>query len=266
VVVDQFGWRDPDQRATHFVRCSPGPLLEALADALEGGPAAPGGWQRAWLEAGEAAGRALAGQLAAAPLFEGQAVQALAAGLPAPAQVVVGSSMPIRDVDAFWPPAIEGQRFLANRGASGIDGVVSTGLGAAAAAPEIPTVLLLGDLSLCHDMNGLWAARRHGLRAAIIVLDNDGGGIFEFLPQAEHRDVFEELFGTPHGLRLEDVARLYGLGYASVPDSEALPAVLRQAMEADGVTLVHVPFRRSDSVAGHRACWAGAAASLRDSS
>src|SRR5262249_22931165 len=146
-------------------------------------------------------------------LFEGHAVRALAGVLPREAQVLVGSSMPIRDVDTFWPAAAAGQRFLANRGASGIDGLVSTGLGAAAAAPGVPTVLLLGDLRRYHDMSGWGAAGRRGRRAVIVVLNNDGGGIFSFLPQAEHRDVFEELFGTPLGRRLEDVARLYGLAY-----------------------------------------------------
>jgi 2-succinyl-5-enolpyruvyl-6-hydroxy-3-cyclohexene-1-carboxylate synthase len=144
--------------------------------------------------------------------------------------VVVGSSMPIRDVDAFWPPTGPGQRFLANRGASGIDGVVSTGLGVAAATGEQEkVVLLLGDLSLYHDMNGLWAVNRHGLRPVVVVLDNDGGGIFNFLPQAEHADVFEELFGTPLGLRLEDVARLYDLDFCPVGEAADLPSTLRRA-------------------------------------
>ena len=88
------------------------------------------------------------------------------------------------------------------------------------------------------------------------MLDNDGGGIFGFLPQAEHPDVFEELFGTPLGLRLADVARLYGLAYHEVDEAAALPAALAAALADDGVALVRVPFDRAGSVAGHRACWA----------
>jgi 2-succinyl-5-enolpyruvyl-6-hydroxy-3-cyclohexene-1-carboxylate synthase len=262
VVVDGEGWRDPEQQAAEFVRGDPALLLAALARRLPDRPR-PAAWREAWVEAGAAAAAALEEALASPPVHEGHAVRALAAALPGEAQVVVGSSMPIRDVDTFWPAAAPGHRFLANRGASGIDGLVSTGLGAAAAAPDVPTVLLLGDLSLYHDMNGLWAARRHGLRATIVVLDNDGGGIFSFLPQAAHPDVFEELFGTPLGLRLEDVARLYGLAYHEAGDAAALPGALRTGLAGDGVALVRVPFDRAGSVTGHRACWAAVSAALR---
>jgi len=262
VVVDGEGWRDPEQQAAEFVRGDPAPLLAALAAALPE-PAGSGLWCHAWVEAGARAAAALGDALAASPLHEGHAVRALAAALPDRAQVVIGSSMPIRDADTFWPAAPPGQRFLANRGASGIDGLVSTGLGAAAAAPGMPTVVLLGDLSLYHDMNGLWAARRHGLRATIVVLDNDGGGIFGFLPQAEHPDVFEELFGTPLGLRMADVARLYGLAYHEAGAPATLAGVLRHALAGDGVSLVRVPFDRAGSVAGHRACWSAVSVALR---
>ena len=264
VVVDGDGWRDPEQRAAEFVRGDPAVLLSALAARLPE-LAGPVSWREAWVGAGAAAAAALGDALASSRMHEGHAVRALAAALPEEAQVVVGSSMPIRDVDTFWPAAAPGQRFLANRGASGIDGLVSTGLGAAAAAPGLPTVVLLGDLSLYHDMNGLWAARRHGLRAAIVVLDNDGGGIFGFLPQAEHPDVFEELFGTPLGLRMADVARLYGLAFHEARDAAALPGVLGGALAGEGVALVRVPFDRAGSVAGHRACWAAVSAALRSS-
>jgi 2-succinyl-5-enolpyruvyl-6-hydroxy-3-cyclohexene-1-carboxylate synthase len=260
VVVDADGWRDPEQGAAEVVHGDPAALLEAAAGRLAG---EPGAWRRAWVEAGAAASAALERRLAAPPLHEGAAVRALADALPADAQVVIGSSMPIRDADTFWPAAGPWQRFLANRGASGIDGLVSTAFGAAAAAPGRPTVLLVGDLSLYHDMNGLWAARRHGLRVTVVVLDNDGGGIFGFLPQAEHPDVFEELFGTPLGLRLADVARLYDLPYREVADAAGLPAALRGALGEAGTSLVRVAFDRAGSVAGHRACWAAVSEALR---
>jgi 2-succinyl-5-enolpyruvyl-6-hydroxy-3-cyclohexene-1-carboxylate synthase len=214
------------------------------------------------VEADAAAGAALEGALAGVSMHEGHVVRALAGALPEDGQVVVGSSMAIRDVDTFWPAAAPGQRFLANRGASGIDGVVSTGLGVAAAGPDRPTALLLGDLSLYHDMNGLWAVRRHGLRPLIVVLDNDGGGIFDFLPQAEHTDVFEELFATPLGLRLADVARLYGLDFCAAESPGELPAALGSALASGRPALVAARFRRSASVTGHRAGWSAVAGVL----
>jgi 2-succinyl-5-enolpyruvyl-6-hydroxy-3-cyclohexene-1-carboxylate synthase len=170
--------------------------------------------------------------------------------------------MPIRDVDTFWPATAPGQRILGNRGASGIDGLVSTALGMAASDAARPAVALLGDLSLYHDMNGLWAARRYGIRATFVVLDNDGGGIFRFLPQAEHDDVFEEIFATPLGLRMQDVARLYDLEFVAVERKADLDTVLGAAIAAPRSTLVSVRFDSTASVAGHRACWKAVAEAI----
>jgi 2-succinyl-5-enolpyruvyl-6-hydroxy-3-cyclohexene-1-carboxylate synthase len=254
------GWRDPDQLAGELIRCEVEPLLHQVATRLQ---ESPQGWQQEWRDAGAVAVAALDRRLAGTALHEGHVVRALARELPERATVFVGSSMPIRDVDTFWPPAAPGQRFLGNRGASGIDGLVSSGLGAAAVAAEGDTVVLLvGDLSLYHDMNGLWAIRRHGLRAVVVVLDNDGGGIFNFLPQAEHSDVFEELFGTPLGLRLEDVARLYDLQFTSVREAEEIAGALSAALASRQSTLVAARFARDSSVLGHRSCWSAVAEEL----
>ncbi len=260
IVVDpEGGWRDPDHLAVEVARCDPAALLVAVADRLDG---APGGWRREWQEAGERAAAALERRLAGLPLFEAHVVRALARLLPGDATLVAGSSLPVRDLETFWPATVPGQRFLANRGASGIDGLVSTGLGAAAASPGSTTALLLGDLSLYHDMNGLWAVRRHRLRATLVVLDNDGGGIFHHLPQVDHPDVFEELFATPLGLRMEDVARLYGLSFAAVDAVDGLERALAAALAAPETTLVSVRFDRRASALSHRECWSAVAAEL----
>jgi 2-succinyl-5-enolpyruvyl-6-hydroxy-3-cyclohexene-1-carboxylate synthase len=258
VVDPDSPWRDPDGLATRLFRCEPADLLEAVSEQVSPSSA---GWQQGWVQAGQAAAAALDAALAANPMFEAHAVRALAGVLPDPADLMAGSSMPIRDVDTFWPAALPGQRFLGNRGASGIDGLVSTGLGIAAAG-RAPATLLLGDLSLYHDMNGLWALRRHGLRATVVVLDNNGGGIFSFLPQAEHADVFEELFGTPLDLDLVQVGRLYGLETCLVGSADQLEGALSGALTAAASTLVVVRFSREDSVSGHRACWRAVADAL----
>ena len=252
IVIDpDGGWRDPDLVGAGFLRCDEEAIFGAVPTAL--GRCADGEWMDSWVRAGRAAGQALGEALAVSALHEGHVVRALAAGLPEPALVMVGSSMPIRDVDTFWPPAPGTRRFLGNRGASGIDGLVSTGLGAAAAG-DAPAALLIGDLSLYHDMNGLWAIRRHRLAPMLVVLDNGGGGIFQFLPPARHPDVFEELFATPLGLRLDDVARLYGLEHVPVEDAVDLPGALAAGL-ARRPSMVCVHFDRVQSVRGHAACW-----------
>jgi 2-succinyl-5-enolpyruvyl-6-hydroxy-3-cyclohexene-1-carboxylate synthase len=249
-------WADPDYLATDVFRCDALPLLSAAA----GVPHAPD-WAAAWSASDRAASEALDQGLAAGPLHEGAVVRMLSRVLTAGSTVFAGSSMPIRAVDAFWP-AGENPRFFGNRGASGIDGLVSTGLGLAAAGSG-PTVLLLGDLSLYHDMNGLLAVRRHGVRATLVVLDNGGGGIFGFLPQAAHEDVFEELFLTPLGLKFEDVARLYGLDYVEVGAREDLEVAVGGAVSSERPALLRIPFSLQDSIRGHRACWTAVSAAIR---
>jgi 2-succinyl-5-enolpyruvyl-6-hydroxy-3-cyclohexene-1-carboxylate synthase len=250
-------WRDPEQVASHVIACDPQALLEALP------PMDRNAWREEWMSAGKRATAAIAATFVSTPLHEGHIVRALAARLPDNGQVFVGSSMPIRAVDSFWPYAKTQQRFYGNRGASGIDGLVSSGLGLAAGRSNVPTVLLLGDLSVYHDMNGLWALRRHGLRATIVVCDNNGGGVFSFLPQAQHQDVFEELFATPLGLDFAQIARLYDLVYSPVTDRAGLEPALVDALAAQTPTLVVVKFKREDSVNGHRTCWEAASAALR---
>ena len=248
-LVDSDGeWRDPDGVATDRLRCRPEGIFEAVQ------PRDESEWSRALIGDGLRADHAIESALAESPLFEAHAVRAIARCLPDRANVFLGSSMPIRDADYFWPAGKPTHRFFGNRGASGIDGNVSTGLGIAATSPDL-TVLVVGDLTLYHDMNGLHAVRRNGLRATIVVLDNDGGGIFNFLPQAEHADVFEELFATPLRLDLERVAQLYGIDFVSVDGKDALGPALSRAMESDKTTMVAIRFTRVDSVQGHRACW-----------
>src|SRR5207248_795043 len=120
------------------------------------------------------------------------------------------NSMPVRDLDTFWPSSPRQIRFLSNRGANGIDGVVSSAFGAAAAS-DGPVVLAIGDVSFYHDMNGLLATKLHPIDATVVLLNNDGGGIFSFLPQAESGgEHFEPLFGTPHGLDFRPAVEMYG--------------------------------------------------------
>ena len=250
-------WRDQDHVATNVLACDPQALLEALPTVDRSA------WRDQWTSAGKKASAAIAATLVSTPVHEGHVVKALSARLPDPGNVFIGSSMPIRAADSFWPVSRTRQRFYANRGASGIDGLVSSGLGVATAKNPTRTVLLLGDLSLYHDMNGLWALQRHGIHATIVVCDNNGGGVFNFLPQAEHQDVFEEIFATPLGLDLSQVARLYGLVYSPVSDRSGLEPAIADAVAAPTPTMVVVRMKREDSVSGHRLCWEAAASALK---
>ena len=206
------------------------------------------GWQRA-----EARARVVIDALLDADDMpsEPRTARDLGACLPDGATLVVASSMPVRDLDQFLAPR-SGLRVIANRGASGIDGFVSTALGVALAG-DGPTVALTGDLSLLHDSNGFLlspAAERVDL--TVVVVDNDGGGIFSFLPQAGFPGSFERVFGTPHGRDLADLARLHHLGYARIGTASELPGAVEAAVAAGGIHLVHVRTEREANVALHR--------------
>lgn len=261
VLVDPDGvWLDPDSIATHVLQSDLLPLLSALAKSVthEGDQHA---WRRSWLEADRAAAAGVEHALQTRELFEASALKIAATNLPRRATVVVGSSMAIRDADWFWPVCDE-HRFIANRGASGIDGFVSTALGAAAVNDQEPTIAICGDLTLYHDMNGLLASRAPGVTCTFIVLNNDGGGIFSFLPEAAEHDVFETVFATPTGLDLQRVAALYGCEYRSATDARELEQVLR-TLQHDTTVIVDVRFTRAASVSAHRAVWDAASSAIR---
>ena len=197
VLIDPHaGWHEPTRRAELILASAAAPTLDALASAVEMRSAArdPG-----WLSSWRAADQLVPLALAESPDgFEPKLIAALESELPDPALLWVSSSMPIRDVEAYFPTSGKRVRVLANRGANGIDGVVSSALGAAIAT-GLPTWLLIGEIALQHDVGGLLAARRAGARLEIVCIDNGGGAIFDFLPVAEHAEpaAYEEHIATP---------------------------------------------------------------------
>ena len=197
IVVDPHGaWHEPTRTADLVLHAAAEPTLDALASVVE---MRAGGRDEGWLEGWRAAdARAWAAVEAAPEEFEGRILAVVEPELPDDAVVWVSSSMPIRDVEAFFPQSPKRVRFLANRGANGIDGVVSSAMGAAIAT-GLPTWVLIGELALRHDAGGLLAARRAGVPLEIVCIDNGGGGIFDFLPVAEHADpaAYEAHIATP---------------------------------------------------------------------
>jgi 2-succinyl-5-enolpyruvyl-6-hydroxy-3-cyclohexene-1-carboxylate synthase len=241
IVVDPAGeWREPTRRAGTIVRSDPSATARSLterlsrlrpgASAVAGAPFAAG-----WLEAERAVREAVDGRLDGLDeLSEPGVWSALAGALRDGDSVLAASSMPVRDLEAFLRSGPEGVRFASNRGANGIDGLVSTSAGLSAGGGT-RTWAVLGDLALFHDLGGLAVARAIP-DLHLIVIDNSGGGIFHFLPQAEAlpEGEFEELLGTPSGLEPATAGELFGLGVAT----PATPAELDEALAGDARMIV----------------------------
>jgi 2-succinyl-5-enolpyruvyl-6-hydroxy-3-cyclohexene-1-carboxylate synthase len=164
--------------------------------------------------------------------------------------------MPVRDIETVWPAREDPPRVLCNRGANGIDGTVSSAFGAAA-AHQGPTVLLIGDVALAHDIGGLLAAGRLGLKLTIVLLDNGGGGIFDFLPisQAGGRDIYTRHIATPTGLDFAKAASLYGLSHERAADVQGFRAALERALSHEHASIIEVRGERSANVELHARMW-----------
>jgi 2-succinyl-5-enolpyruvyl-6-hydroxy-3-cyclohexene-1-carboxylate synthase len=258
LVIDPAGgWNEPSNRAAAMVRADPAALASGIAERL--GSAGEGGWVDSWLEADAGARAAIDAALAeTGESSEPGLAAALGASHSDGDLVYTASSMPIRDQEAFLPSSDADVLFLANRGANGIDGLVSSGIGAARASGR-PTVIVTGDLGLLHDLGGLAALRDVETAVRIVVVNNDGGGIFGFLPQAEamKEAEFEALLGTPRAVDVAGAASLFGLDHRQVADLAELP----EAMGA-GTGLIEVRVARTENVAIHRRLAAAVAEAL----
>ena len=242
-------WQDPDNVVGELVTGDP----RAVLGAARPGPAAAA-WVARWRDADARAADALDDVLGEG-LTEPAVARALGCWLEAGTTVFVAASMPIRDVESFWPVRDAGPRVLSNRGANGIDGTISSAFGVAAAGSG-PVVALIGDVALAHDIGGLLAATRLGLRLTIVLLDNGGGGIFDFLAVARERDIFEEHVATPTGLDFGRAAALYGLEHVPVGDLAGLRRALDAARTRAASTLIHVRTDRAENVDLHARAWA----------
>lgn len=170
-------------------------------------------------------------------LFEGKLIQKMQDMLPEESRLVVSNSMSIRDMDYFFESRNQNIKVLCNRGANGIDGIVSTALGVATS--NKPTVLLTGDLSFYYDLNGLLVGKTHALNLIIVLLNNDGGVIFRYLPQSKEKH-FEYLFLTPHGMNFEGAKTLYGVTYYEAMDYQAFENAFNESLTLEGVKLIEV--------------------------
>jgi 2-succinyl-5-enolpyruvyl-6-hydroxy-3-cyclohexene-1-carboxylate synthase len=260
VLVDpDDAWLDPRHGVSGRMIADPELLLGALADAVD--VLVDEEWMRTWSDADATARIAIDALVDGwSEPFEGRIARDVVRAVPAGTALVVASSMPVRDVESF-AAARDDVRFHANRGVNGIDGFVSTTLGIARAS-EGPTVALLGDLCFLHDSNGLLGAVDRGIDATFVVVDNDGGGIFSFLPQAELPEHFETLFGTPPHVDLGALAAVHRVPVAEVAAAADLEPALLSSIESGGVRVVRVRTDRQTNVERHREVWRAVAASL----
>ncbi len=252
VLVDPHrAWLDPARLAAIAVVADPARWCRTVA-ATAPAPARPA-WLQAWSDAEGGAQLAIDAVLGRHPrLTEPGAARALSAGLARGATLVVSSSMPVRDLEWYAAPRA-GLQVLANRGANGIDGVVSTAAGAAIGTGG-PTALLVGDLAFLYDVNGLLGLADIELELTIVVVDNGGGGIFSFLPQAElvAPERFELLFATPQGIDIATVAGAYGIGATPIDHAEELRAAVSGAGSGGGVRVLVVTTERRTNTEVHR--------------
>ncbi|MFL6556507.1 MAG: thiamine pyrophosphate-dependent enzyme [Bacillus sp. (in: firmicutes)] len=161
--------------------------------------------------------------------------------------------MPIRDLDSFFLSNDKSIKVMANRGANGIDGTVSTAIGAAAFTKSL--YLVLGDLTFFHDLNGLIAAKLHDIDIHIILVNNNGGGIFSFLPQSEHPKHFELLFGTPLNINFEHAVKMFNGQYTKIADWDQLADLLRQSPQEKGIHVYEIETNRDRNRDEHRELW-----------
>ncbi len=252
ILVDpEWAWQDPASVADVVLRADPR-LLEPPA-------AADPAWLRAWLEADATAATAIDHTLAD-ELSEPNVARTIATSLPSGATLFVAASMPVRELESFWPVRDDAPRVLSNRGANGIDGTLSSALGVAAVS-DGPVVALIGDVAFAHDIGGLLAASRLRLSLTIVLINNGGAAVFDYLPIARELDVYEQHIATPTGLDFERASALYGFRHECPHTLEALRTLL--AEPAPG-TVIEVRTNRDTGVALHRRVSEAVARALRD--
>ncbi len=274
----EAAWQDPDSVLSDSLALDPAAVLGPLAKA--GTPTADADWLAHWRSADELAAEAILGTLGGDALSEPRVAAELGVLLAQETTLFVASSMPVREIETFWPVREDPPRVLCNRGANGIDGIVSSAFGAAADDGG-PVVLLIGDVALAHDIGGLLAARRLGLKLTIVLLDNGGGGIFDFLPvagnalarerepdsgaltTASEPDIFTNHIATPTGLEFADAAKLYGLDHERVKDVASFRAALERALASERSAIVEVRGDRRENVRLHARVWQAVADAVR---
>ena len=248
VVVDESPlFRDPLGIATHHLQVNPAEIFKISVTTQQ-----EKDFTKLWSQGNDIAERITESFLSDQE-HEGDFVRTLLSYLPEGCDLISGSSMPIRDVDTYFRKTKRDIAIYSNRGANGIDGVVSTALGIQMARKR-PSYLLIGDLSFLHDVNGLLISRMETMDLTIIVSNNNGGGIFSYLPQASVPEHFEQLFGTPTNLSFAPIADMYGIQYKAVDSVKQLETELLAEKNAP-LRIIEMTSNRDYNVTAHRELW-----------
>lgn len=252
IVIDEGDlWRDPTLKATRMISCDDFEFCNAVMATYQKTSNLDNDWLNKWISINQKTKNGLQQAEQFDELFEGKIVQVLAKCLEEDSTVFVSNSMPIRDVDTFLLSQSKRLRIACNRGVNGIDGTIATALGIAAAGERV--TLLIGDLSFYHDLNSLVLSKLHGLPLRVILVNNDGGGIFSFLPQSKEEKHFEALFGTPLGLEFEHATSLFGGVHTKINNWFELEAAISQ--KNDGLHVIEIQTNRQENYDLHQKVW-----------
>lgn len=245
------GWRDPSSLSTDMIFCNETIFCTTLLTYIE--TKASKSFLGNWKDINKLTKEHMTTIRDSIELSESRLFYQLADMLPEGATLFVGNSMPIRDVDSFFLNNDRSIKVMANRGANGIDGTVSTALGASLYSTSL--YLVLGDLTFFHDLNGLIAAKLYNIDIHIIVVNNNGGGIFSFLPQAEHEKNFELLFGTPLNIEFEHAIRMFNGNFNKIKDWDQFGLNMKNSSETTGINVHEILTNRDRNLAEHRGFW-----------
>lgn len=251
VIENNEGYRDPTNNLSHFIYADQRAVAEQFAHVQEE-QSADQNWLKQWNQLNDIAGKHVDVE-EEHDVTEGSVVRSIHKHIPEDTVLFAGNSMAIRDVDTFFTETKKNVSLLANRGVNGIDGVVSSALGAATTGKRV--TLLIGDLSFYHDMNGLLAATHYNLNVTIVLVNNNGGGIFSFLPQADDPTHFESLFGTPSHLDFSHAAKMYGGTYVLPKTNESFSDALKDSYNRPGLTIIEVQTERRENTDWHLNIW-----------
>ncbi|EKN65960.1 2-succinyl-5-enolpyruvyl-6-hydroxy-3-cyclohexene-1-carboxylate synthase [Neobacillus bataviensis LMG 21833] len=252
-IIDGGGdWRDPAALSTNMIFCNETLFCEKLLAFV--GSGSSGEYLGDWKKVNALTKENMTPIRDIAELSEGRLFYQLADMLPEGATLFVGNSMPIRDLDSFFLNNNKSIKVMANRGANGIDGTVSTALGAALYSKSL--YLVLGDLTFFHDLNGLIAAKLYDIDIHIILVNNNGGGIFSFLAQSEHPKNFELLFGTPLTIEFEHAVKMFNGEFIKIKDWQQFESEMMKSEGQSGIHVYEIATKRDENLKEHRGFWA----------